>query len=276
MTIRIARTMRTMRTLRATPALILGSLSAACGGDGGGGLQSTVRDSAGVTIVENGRPALDSRLGWRVGPEATVSIGTAEGDPAYELFRVGGAMRLSDRTDRGRQRGLRGASRVRCRTASTSRRGAVRATVPANSEPWLQSGVAAVAGRLADGQRFRSAAGSPSSPIDGTFGRALRLQGGYQSGGRPAARTGASSRPAVSRRYPSAGSPVHLGDRPAGPGVWDPPRRTGACGGTWARTADRNCTSSTRPRGRRSPAPIPLSRNAFDFVWGDRCRHHHQ
>lgn len=94
MTIRMA---RTMRTPRATPALVLGSLVAACGGgDGGEGLRSTVRDSAGVTIVENGRPPLDSRLGWRVGTAPAVTIGTTEGDPAYELFRVGDAMRLSD------------------------------------------------------------------------------------------------------------------------------------------------------------------------------------
>ena len=102
MTFRTTRTTRTVRTPRALPAVLAGVvwgvLLVACAGgpDGGGGLRSVVRDSAGVTIVENGRPLPDSRLGWRVGPEASVSIGTAGGDPAYELFRVGDAMRLSD------------------------------------------------------------------------------------------------------------------------------------------------------------------------------------
>ncbi len=60
------------------------------------GLQSVVRDSAGVTIVENERPAAGTRLGWRIGPEPTLSIGAVEGDPAYELFRVADATRLPD------------------------------------------------------------------------------------------------------------------------------------------------------------------------------------
>ncbi|WP_420449192.1 hypothetical protein [Candidatus Palauibacter sp.] len=60
------------------------------------GLQSVARDSAGVTIVENERPAADTRLGWRIGPEPTLSIGAVEGDPAYELFRVSDATRLPD------------------------------------------------------------------------------------------------------------------------------------------------------------------------------------
>ena len=60
------------------------------------GLQSVVRDSAGVTIVENEKPAADSRIGWRIGPEPTLSIGAVEGDPAYELFRVTDATRLPD------------------------------------------------------------------------------------------------------------------------------------------------------------------------------------
>ena len=60
------------------------------------GLQAVVRDSAGVTIVENEAPAADSRLGWRIGAEPALSIGAVEGDPAYELFRVADATRLPD------------------------------------------------------------------------------------------------------------------------------------------------------------------------------------
>lgn len=106
MTIRPVRTTRTVWSPRALPAVLAGvlagALSTACagGGDGGGdgseSLRSVVRDSAGVVIVENERPPLDSRLGWRVGEAPAVTIGSPAGDPAYELFRVGGATRLSD------------------------------------------------------------------------------------------------------------------------------------------------------------------------------------
>ncbi len=89
-----------MRTASPRPmwALVSAAFLAGCvdGSSGTGGLRSVVRDSAGVTIVENGRPPLDSRLGWRVGSAPAVTIGTTEGDPAYELFRVGDAMRLAD------------------------------------------------------------------------------------------------------------------------------------------------------------------------------------
>ena len=53
------------------------------------------RDSAGIEIIENPRPAHGSRLGW-VAPEPSLSIGTREGDAPYLLFRVRDAMRLPD------------------------------------------------------------------------------------------------------------------------------------------------------------------------------------
>lgn len=40
---------------------------------------SESRDSAGVRIIENPRPAESSRLGWRIGPEPSVTIGAVEG-----------------------------------------------------------------------------------------------------------------------------------------------------------------------------------------------------
>ena len=55
-----------------------------------------VRDSAGVTIVENSRPAPGSRLGWQVEAEAQVSIGAALAEAEYQLYEVGDATRLSD------------------------------------------------------------------------------------------------------------------------------------------------------------------------------------
>ncbi|WP_420462085.1 hypothetical protein [Candidatus Palauibacter sp.] len=44
-----------------------------------------VRDSAGIRIVENRRLAETSRLGWRVGPEPSVSIGALDGEEPYLL-----------------------------------------------------------------------------------------------------------------------------------------------------------------------------------------------
>ena len=87
-----------MRKGTVVALLCLGMLSGGCGGMGDASTQprSVVRDSAGVTIVENGRPAPDSRLGWQVSATPTVSIGVSEGDPNYELFGVTGATRLSD------------------------------------------------------------------------------------------------------------------------------------------------------------------------------------
>ena len=64
--------------------------------DGNTGLESVVRDSAGVTIVENEQPAADTRLGWRVGAEPTLSIGALEADPEYELYQVMDAAGLPD------------------------------------------------------------------------------------------------------------------------------------------------------------------------------------
>lgn len=62
--------------------------------DAGGGPAATVRDSAGVTIVEN--PAvLAERPLWAVAPDPMVEIGTVEGDDPYQLSRVVSATRLS-------------------------------------------------------------------------------------------------------------------------------------------------------------------------------------
>ena len=57
---------------------------------------SETRDSAGVQIVENPRPADDLRLPWRIGPEPSVSIGALEGAEPYMLYRAYDATMLSD------------------------------------------------------------------------------------------------------------------------------------------------------------------------------------
>ena len=87
-----------MRALQTRLAGVLVVLLAACdtGGDSGPALSSEVRDSAGVTIVENARPVTGSRLDWRVGEAPAVSIGTLEGDEGDMLFIVLDASRLPD------------------------------------------------------------------------------------------------------------------------------------------------------------------------------------
>lgn len=88
--------------LPAVAPLIAGVLIAACGDrgsgqpPGAGTHQYGVRDSAGIRIAENPRPAPDSRLGWTVSAEPLVSIGTPEGDSTFQLFRVSDATRLTD------------------------------------------------------------------------------------------------------------------------------------------------------------------------------------
>jgi hypothetical protein len=69
---------------------------AACGGEAASGPGVTVRDSAGVSIVENrGEPPAVGG-GFVLAAEPTLQIGAAEGDDDYLLYRVWGAARLSD------------------------------------------------------------------------------------------------------------------------------------------------------------------------------------
>lgn len=86
--------MRPSIPLRLAVAGIL-PLLAACGGDARAA-GPVVRDSAGVRIVENTRPAWAEGQGWRVAPEPEVDIGVADGDAAYQFGRVAGALRLAD------------------------------------------------------------------------------------------------------------------------------------------------------------------------------------
>ena len=58
--------------------------------------QHRIQDSAGIRIVENPRPAPGSRLGWRIGTEPVISIGTVEGGDDFQLHRVDDALKLSD------------------------------------------------------------------------------------------------------------------------------------------------------------------------------------
>ena len=88
------------KNIRLTTAILALSLgNTGCegpGGTAGPGLHAAMHDSAGITIVQNSRPAPDSRLPWAVGAQPSLSIGSVASGGADELFRVTDAIRLKD------------------------------------------------------------------------------------------------------------------------------------------------------------------------------------
>lgn len=252
------------RTLTVLLACVVGSACAGGdgAGDGSGSSRSVVRDSAGVTIVENERPPLDSRLGWRVGEAPAVTIGSPTGDPAYELFRVGGATRLSDgrivvaNAGSGELR-VFDSDGVHLESwgGQGDGPGEFGAMAPASVERWAGDSLMAR-------EPFQRRLSVFSA--GGTFGRAFRLQGRYASAvgqlpdGRILARTLTSysggtpgtselTRPDLEYGILEADGSVH--------------RDLGAYTGSElyvATTAER-----TFPRA------YPFARRAFAFAWGD-------
>ena len=82
-----------------TTILALSLLTIGCddtSGTSATGLRAVVEDSAGITIVENARPASDSRLPWELGAQPSLSIGSVDSGGADELFQVADATRLGD------------------------------------------------------------------------------------------------------------------------------------------------------------------------------------
>ena len=59
-------------------------------------MAASVRDSAGIRIVENAKPQWSAETAWRIADAPSLDIGVFEGDPEYQLFRVRGAVRLTD------------------------------------------------------------------------------------------------------------------------------------------------------------------------------------
>jgi hypothetical protein len=68
----------------------------ACDAGSGGASSPAVRDSAGIQIVQNSEFAWPEGQGWRLSEAPRLDIGVLEGDSAYQLFRVGRAVKLSD------------------------------------------------------------------------------------------------------------------------------------------------------------------------------------
>lgn len=69
---------------------------AACADGEAGGSGATVRDSAGVEIVESAGAAWKDGSGWTISDIPDLDIGVLEGAPEYQLFRARDARRLSD------------------------------------------------------------------------------------------------------------------------------------------------------------------------------------
>lgn len=90
---------RRKRTIApARPATTLALAMVAAAGQAGRPADASAqvtRDSAGIRIIENARPADDSRLSWRIGPEPVVSIGEVAGEEAYLLHRADDATILA-------------------------------------------------------------------------------------------------------------------------------------------------------------------------------------
>jgi len=80
--------------LLATFAILL--LASGCAPVEDTGLTVAVRDSAGITIVENSGQLDPSGGGWSVAPQPDLSIGTFEGDSLQQLYEVQGSLMLAD------------------------------------------------------------------------------------------------------------------------------------------------------------------------------------
>jgi hypothetical protein len=91
-----SRSTMTQRTTKAALLLLLILGPSACDRGKAGYSGPEVRDSAGVEIVENSGRRWPDGAGWRLADSPTLDIGVVEGDAAYQLFNVAGALRLSD------------------------------------------------------------------------------------------------------------------------------------------------------------------------------------
>jgi hypothetical protein len=80
-------------------AIVTAIALAACGADTNAPpeqLGYTVRDSAGVAIVENTEPEWGDTDGWRISPEPRLTIGVMDGPQEYMFFRARVARQLDD------------------------------------------------------------------------------------------------------------------------------------------------------------------------------------
>lgn len=76
--------------------IVLTCALSACGAGERAATGHMVRDSAGITIVENASPVWTEATRWRVAPEPDLEIGVLEGEEVYQLNQVRGATTLAD------------------------------------------------------------------------------------------------------------------------------------------------------------------------------------
>lgn len=76
--------------------LVLGACDAPDAGDASAGQAFTLRDSAGVEVVENHRPSWPENRSWRVDSVPVLRIGSQQGGASYEFAGVTGAVALPD------------------------------------------------------------------------------------------------------------------------------------------------------------------------------------
>ncbi|UCG88182.1 MAG: hypothetical protein JSW71_06460 [Gemmatimonadota bacterium] len=83
------------RTVRVAATAVLTAIVVGCGGNGPDRDTFSIRDSAGVTIVVNtGDPG--SWTEWHISSAPELILGASDDDPENALYRVVGALRLSD------------------------------------------------------------------------------------------------------------------------------------------------------------------------------------
>ncbi len=75
---------------------LLAVLVASCAGEPDDSTLPTVRDSAGIRIVENTEPQWVNENGWQLSTTPVLQIGVESGDPNYEFERVVSVLRLFD------------------------------------------------------------------------------------------------------------------------------------------------------------------------------------
>lgn len=86
----------TLRSISPLAAIASTLLLAACGAGERAASAPVVRDSAGITIVENTAPLWSEAERWQLAAVPEVEIGVLEGEEPYQFNQVRGALRLSD------------------------------------------------------------------------------------------------------------------------------------------------------------------------------------
>lgn len=80
---------------RAVAGIAVASMTAACDAAPREVASSTVRDSAGIQIVESTAPEWEDGAAWWVEPEPILTIGVLDGPEEYQLFRAFSPLRTS-------------------------------------------------------------------------------------------------------------------------------------------------------------------------------------